>query len=253
MRKRILIMLFLVSCQSVVFAQHSNEQAYAKLMQLTKVFHGKEPYSCNAIVEVKYKSGANSLRDTSKLIYRNGSTYYKSKKVEHVEASQGELVINHELKTAVLNVSDSIKQVLQKELGIKADKELEALLDSNFQTNDQQAFYDYVVKNCNASWVSKGALDEISFTPKNTSGALFISMKIRFSKDDKVLYYEYTNREAYAKDLDGRTKYRMVTTIYDNLVYNNVPNIPSKLSDFLEWNGWTIKLKKYTNYKLSVL
>jgi hypothetical protein len=162
-------------------------------------------------------------------------------------------VINHELKTAVLNVSDSIKQVLQKELGIKEDKDLEALLDSNFQANDQQAFNDYVVKNCNASWVSKGIYEEISFTPKNASGALFMSMKIRFSKDDKVQYYEYTNREAYARDLDGRTKYRVVTTIYDNIIYNNVPNIPSKLSDFLEWNGWTIKLKKYTNYKLSVL
>lgn len=247
-------MLCLGFIQVNAIAQHTAEAAYEKFMQLTQVFHGKEPYTCNAIVDVRYKDGpGNAIRDTSKLIYRNGSTYYRSKLVEHVEASQGELVINHELKTAVFSISDSIKLVLQKEMNMKPDKELEAMLDSNFQNNDQHAFNKYVVKDCNVSWASKGDYEEITFVPKSTAGGLFMSMKVRFVDDSRIIYYEYTNREAYATDMNGRTKFRMITTIYDKFSYNNVPNMPSKLSDFIGWNGWTIKLKKYSNYKLSVL
>src|ERR1700748_2359970 len=100
MGKNILIVVCLILCQAHAMAQQNAEAAYSKFMQVTGMFHGKEPYSCNAIVEAKYKNGPGAPRDTSKLIYKNGLTYYKSKLLERVEASQGELIINHELKTA---------------------------------------------------------------------------------------------------------------------------------------------------------
>lgn len=253
MRKIVLIVLCLVLSKTNVMAQQDVVAAYEKFMQLTSLFHGAEPYSCDAIVEVKYKGNANIVRDTSRLIYKNGLTYYKSRLVERVEASQGELIINHELKTASFQVSDSIKLLLQKELDIQRNTEFESMLDSNFESRDLNEFKIFATQQCNVSWNSKDGLDEISFTPKNAGKSPFLSIKIRFGKDSRIRYYEYTNREAYATDWDGSSKIRLVTTIYDNFTYNNVPDIPSKLSDLLEWNGWTIKLKRYTNYKLSLL
>lgn len=254
MGKTILIILCLIMSQAHVMAQQNAEAAYQKFMQVTSMFHGKDPYACNAIVEVKYKNGqSNALRDTSRLIYKNGSTYYKSKVVERVEASQGELIINHELKTASFDVSDSIRQVLEKESDMKPNKEMEALLDSNTDGRDLKAFNNYIVHHCNVTWNTREGMEEISFVPKDADNTPFVSMKIRFGSDAKVRYYEYANKEAYSTDLDGNARYRVVKTIYDNFTYDNVPNIPSKLADFLEWNGWTIKLKRYTNYKLSLL
>ncbi|MBS1778736.1 MAG: hypothetical protein JST70_05390 [Bacteroidetes bacterium] len=253
MRKKLLIMVVTLAVCKSVTAQHSTGATYAKFLELTSMFHGTAPYSCEAIVGVSYKSGGKNVRDTSKLIYKNGSTFYKSRLVEHVEASQGELIVNHELKTVTFNISDSIRQVLEKEVKLKQNVELESLLDSNFERNDREAFNKYVMKDCNVTWDSKGELEEISIVPKNLRDAMLMSMKIRFNKDSKVVYYEYTNKEAYAKDLDGNTRYRILTTIYDKFAYNNIPDIPSRLSDFLEWDGWTVKLKKYSNYKFSLL
>lgn len=254
MCKKFLVLLYVILVHTNAVAQQNAVAAYEKLTQLTKMFNGKEPYSCLAVVEVKYKNDSKStVRDTSKLIYKNGSTFYRSKRVERVEGLQGELVINHELKTATFQVSDSIKQVLQRELNIASNKEFEALLDSNFETRDEAAFKSYVTQHCNAVWNSKDGVDEISFTPKNAKDAVFLLIKIRFNKDSKVLYYEYINSEPYATDWGGSKRFRQVTTIYDDFMYDNIPGIPSKLPDFLAWDGWSVKLKKYTNYKFSLL
>lgn len=246
-----LILTGILLFPSVMVAQRDNEAAYKKLLELTSMFHGLEPYSCYAILEVKYRDG-KPVRDTSMLIYRNGQTYYKSRRVEHVESSVGELIINHELRTADLHLSDSIRQVLFGELDLKPDKELESMLDSNFQQKELQYFNDYVVNHCNAAWETKDGVDEISFTPKDRQHATLLSMKLRF-KGSTLLYYEYTYRDVYSSDIAGNAIFRTVRTIYDNFKYEQVPNISSRLSDFLEWKGWTVKLKIYTNYKLSVL
>lgn len=254
MHKYILIIITLVFCQEKVIAQPDAAATYAKFLKMAEMFQGNEPYACNAIVEVKYSNKPkDQVRDTSRLIYKNRSTYYKSKLVERVEASQGELLINHELKTASFEISDSIRKILEKELDLEQDRELESLLDSNIESRDLAAFNKYIVENCDVQWTSNGKMQEISFAPKDEEHATLLSVKIRFNENSKVLYYEYTNREVYASDYNGNYKYRLVRTIYDNFIYENIPDIPYKLSDFLEWNGWTIKLKKYTNYKLTIL
>lgn len=254
MTKTILIIFCLIGGITHVTAQQNAEAAYGKLMQLTRMFHGREPYACYAIVEMKYKKGPNNtLRDTSKLIYKNGATYYKSKLVERVAASQGELIINHELKTASFHISDSLEQVVQKDLKVMPDKEMETMLDSNAESSNLQVFKNYMLHDCTVAWDTKEGYDEITFTSKSNANAVFLSMKIRFTRDSKVLCYEYTTREMYATDMNGSGRFRIVRTIYDNFNYDNVPDIPSKLSDFIQWDGWTMTLKKYTNYKLSVL
>jgi hypothetical protein len=201
---------------------------------------------------VKYK-GKSPVRDTSTLMYKNGLTWYRSKRVERVEAAEGEVIVNHELKSVSLHLSDSIRQILQMELGVKPDKELESALDANFEGQDMAYFKNFVTRHCNVVSVFKDGLDEISITPKNPAQATLLSLKIRFDKNSKVRYYEYVNREVYASDPKGNSRFRIVTTIYDNFHYEEMTDIPSKLTDFIEWNGWTVKLKKYTNYKLSVL
>lgn len=254
MYKLVLILIVLLLARNKVNAQHTPEEAYHKLMDLTELFNGNQPYSCSAIVEIRYKNNSNApLRDTSVLIYRNRSTYYKSKLVERVEASQGSLIVNHELKSATFELSDSIRKVLQKELNIEPDRELESMLDSNFALEDMLVFNKYITEHCNVKWDSKDGLDEILFTPKITGQTTLVSLKIRFDKESRMQYYEYTNREVYAADWEGNSRFRVVRTIYDNFIYDHVPDIPSRLADFLEWNGWKIKLKKYPNYKLSVL
>jgi hypothetical protein len=246
-------MFSLLFSQVMVNAQPSPEAVYAKYMQVTSMFHGKTPYTCLAIAAVKYKKDAKGMRDTSRLIYKNGMTYYKSRLVERLEDARGELILNHQLKTAVLNVSDSVREAAQKVANIKPDEAFEALLDSNVEAREQAEFRNFVTQQSNVSWTTNGDMDEITITPQKPGAALLTSIRIRFTKDMRVRYYEYTSKDAYATDIEGRAKYRVITTIYDNFNYDNVPNIPAKVSDYLVWSGWTIKLKKYTNYKLSVL
>ncbi|HTN46377.1 MAG TPA: hypothetical protein VL098_08530 [Flavipsychrobacter sp.] len=252
MIKRALILSLLVTSSISVLAQRSAESAYNKFIELTKMFNGTEPYACDAIVDVKYKN-KDAVRDTSNLIYKNGSTYYKSIRVERIEGSAGELVINHELQEASFNLSDSIRKVVMKELKIKPDREAESALDSNFDKKEMEVFNRYVIRNCNVQRTTKDGLEEIAFTPKKMEDAPLTSMKIRFDSKSKVRYYEYTYRDVYSTDFEGNNRFRLIRTIYDNFKYDHIPNIPSRLTDFLEWNGWTVKLKKYTNYKLSVL
>lgn len=255
MLKRLLIIISLLFGSLQMIAQHTSTEAYDKFLQLTAMFHGSAPYSCNAIVEISYRKTAKSIRDTSKLIYKNGSTYYKSRLVEHIEDWQGELIINHELKTATFTISDSLRLVIERDMKLKRNKELESMLDSNIESHELQAFNKYVNRECNVTWATKGeGIDEITVLPKNPKDGLLLSMKLRFwSNVSKIVYYEYTNKEPYAYDPNGNTKYRIVTTIYDKFIYGNVPDIPSKLSDFLTWDGWTVTLKKYSNYKFSLL
>ena len=253
MRKVFLIALGFLLSQINAAAQHSAEATLEKFTQLTGMFRGAEPFSCYAIVEVKYKNTPTSVRDTSLLIYRNGMTHYKSKLVEHVEAPEGELIVNHELKTVTLHVSDSIREIVHRKLNVKIEKEVESMLESNSENKDLAAFSQFLVNNCYITWTTKDGLDEISFTPKNATQATLLSMKVRFDENSKLRYYEYTNREVYATDWNGDSRFRLVRTIYDNFRYSNVPDIPSKLTDFLEWKGWAVKLIKHTNYKFSVL
>lgn len=253
MRRVFLIALGFLLNQINAVAQHSAEATLEKFTQLTGMFRGAQPFSCNAIVEVKYKNSHNPVRDTSLLIYRNGLTHYKSRLVEHVDAPEGELIVNHELETVTFHVSDSIRQIVHKKLNIRIEEEVESMLAPNSEGKDVAAFSQYLVNNCYITWTTKDGLEEISFTPKNASQATLLSMKVRFDKDSKVRYYEYTNREVYATDWNGDSRFRVVRTIYDDFRYSNVPNIPSKLTDFLEWNGWAVKLIKHTNYKFSVL
>ena len=254
MYRKYLLLISVILCRMDASAQQDAATAYDKLTELTAMFHGTAPYSCLAIVEVQYpgKSG-RIIRDTSKLIYKNGSTYYKSRLVERLEGPQGELIINHELKTATLQVSDSVKLALQRELAIKPDKEFEALLDADFERKDEAAFRNYVINSCKVNWDKTEEMEEISIRPLNEKGAVFLSMRIRFNKISRVTYYEYTNREAYAKDPDGNNIFRRVSTIYDGFSYENVPDIPATLNDYLAWDGWSVELKKYTNYKFSLL
>lgn len=234
-------------------AQQNNAQAYEKFMQLTKMFTAKDPYTCLAIAVVKY-DGQKPLGDTSKLIYKNGATYYKSKLVERLEGSQGQLIVNHETKSATLELSDSVKLVLQKEMKLAVDKSFEAILDSDFQKKDDLAFKTFIIKHCNVEWIKKDGLEEISFIPKSKNDPVFLSIKIRFNAQDKIVYYEYINSDVYSKDWKGNPKVRYVTTIYDRFNYERVPDIPVKLSDYLDWKkDWTVNLKKYTNYKFSLL
>lgn len=251
---RIFLILFgVIVFSTTTNAQQNNIPAYEKFMQLTKMFTAKEPYSCLAIVIVKY-DGQKPLGDTSKLIYKNGSTYYKSKIVERLEGSQGQLIVNHEIKSVTLELSDSVKLALQKELKLEIDKSFEAILDSDFQRKDDEAFKMFILKQCNAEWVKKDGLDEISFVPKSKNNPVFLSIKLRFNAQNKIVYYEYTNSDIYSKDWKGNPRVRYVTTIYDRFNYDHVPDIPVKLSDFLEWKkDWTVNLKKHTNYKFSLL
>lgn len=254
MCRKYLLLLFIILAVANASAQPDAAAAYDKFTELTAAFHGSEPYSCLAIVKIEYPDKPGRvIRDTSRLIYKNGTTWYRSKLVERLEGPQGELVINHELKTATLQVSDSIKLALQKELAIKPDKEYEALLDADFERKDEEAFRNYVVSSCKVTWDRNSETEEISFAPLRDKGAVFLSLKIRFNKSSRVLYYEYITLDAYAKDWDGNNMFRKVATLYDGFRYDNVPDIPSTLNEFLEWDGWSVQLKKYTNYKFSLL
>lgn len=251
--KKIILLLLLVVSQVNAVAQSGNIAAYEQLMQLTGMFNGNKPYTCSAIVTVKYKKDSKNVTgDTSKLIYKNGMTYYRSKRVERVASSLGELILNHELKSATFSISDSVKEVVQKELNIAPDREFESLLDSNYESRDLDAFKKYLVNHCYVATSSKDGVDEIAFTPKNPKDIIFFSIKIRFVQG-AIQYYEYTNSEIYATDMTGKKKFRYITTIYDNFTYGQVPDIPARLSDFIDWQGWSVKLKKYTNYKFSLL
>ena len=254
MCKTMIVAAFLMLCGMPGSAQHSPEEAYRMLLRLTASFSGAAPYSCDAIVQVSYNSSAKgALTDTSALIYQGRSTYYRSRLVERVEAPQGELIINHQLKTASFYIADSVKQVLQKDLRVPVNKELESVMDSNVAQGELEAFHSFLVGECNMAWNAKGGLEEIAFTPKNPRQATLLMVKIRFDQYSKVRYYEYTSRDFYATDWHGNSRFRIVKTIYDHFKHEQVPHIPSKLNDFLAWNGWKIKLIKYTNYKLSVL
>ncbi len=236
-------------------AQRSTAQACAQLFQLTKLFDGDAPFACSTITEIKYKTNANRpLRDTSKVIYRNHRTYYRSRRVEHVEGAEGELLVNHELRTVSLYLSDSIRRKVQETLDVKRDPETEALLETaeNAEKADLSAFKTFLIDGCNATWETKGGVEEIRFTAKVASQAPLLSVVLEF-RDGKILYYEYTYRDVYANDYYGNSRFRFVRNIYQNFDYEDIPAIPAHLSDFLQWNGWTIKLKKYTDYELSVL
>ncbi len=235
-------------------AQQDAAAAYDKLTELTALFQGKKPYSCLAIAEVRYPGKAGkAIRDTSRLVYKNGATWYRSRLVERLEGPEGELIINHELKTATLQISDSIKLALQKELAIKPNKEYEALLDAGFAQKDEQAFRDYVTGKCNVTWNRDGQGGEITIVPKQEEGSLFLNITIRYDSDSRVSYYQYAVRDAYSSDWEGKRIFRRVTTIYDSFSYDNVPDIPVSLGDYLDWDGWSVQLKKFTNYKFSLL
>lgn len=256
MRRKITIAVCIVSllCQKAT-GQEDAVKAYEQLTQLTKLFRGNTPYSCLAIVSVQYKLvQQKNTSDTSRLIYKNKSTYYKSPSVERLEGPQGELIINHQLKTATLDISDSVREVLYKELKIEADKSFEAKLDADYDRKDEDAFKTYVQKYCKVTRRNAGdGSEEISFAPKSDKVPAYISMKIRYNGEGKVLYYEYITDESYATDWNGKPRVRRVTTIYDRFRYDNVPDIPVQLSEYLDWEGWNVKLKKYTNYKFSLL
>ncbi len=254
MSRKLIIILCLLYAATDAIAQHSPEDCYNKYMELTKMFRGDKPYACNAIVFVKYKlNAANSDGDTSRLIYKNKLTYYKSPLVENIDAPEGQLTINHELKTAVFNISDSIKRVLQKELNMKPDEELESMLDDNFEKKDLEAFKQYVLIHCQVEWNTENGVHEITFYPKRNDDAVFIAVTLRFNSKNQVVYYQYVNSDVYSTDFNGKKKIRYVTTVYDNFKHDNIPDIPARLSDYLQWNGWDVKLKKYTNYKFSLL
>jgi len=152
-----------------------------------------------------------------------------------------------------LQISDSIKLALQKELAIKPNKEYEALLDAGFAQKDEQAFRDYVTGKCNVTWNRDGQGGEITIVPKQEEGSLFLNITIRYDSDSRVSYYQYAVRDAYSSDWEGKRIFRRVTTIYDSFSYDNVPDIPVSLGDYLDWDGWSVQLKKFTNYKFSLL
>lgn len=254
MKRLIILTVIFASFIKVCQAQVNTLAAYEEFVKVTVMLRGNQPYYCHAIVDVSYKSNkANTHPDTSMLTYRNGMTYYKSGLVEHVEGKEGELIINHELKTVSFSISDSINRLIQKELGITYNKEVESLLDSNGMQKETDEFKRYVLERCDVSRTDLTGLTEIQFKAKDKKNALLLSVRIQFDTDGKLRYYEYVNKEMYATDWEGNGKYRVVTTIYDNFRYENVPQIPVRLSDYLEWNGWNVKLKKYTNYKFSLL
>lgn len=249
----LLLVMCILAAQVPVLGQNSPEAAYNRLLELTSIFRGYAPFSCNAIVEVKYKNNASRpIRDTSKLIYRDRMTYYRSSIVERVEGSEGELIINHELKAVSYHLSDSIKEVIQKELNVKPDRQIEAMLEENIHGSDVALFKKFLTEQCAVTWETKDGLEEISFTPKKPKQATLLSVKIR-SNNAEVRHYEYTYRDVYATDYYGKAQFRVIRTLYQGFNYDNVPQIPVRLSDLLQWDGWTVKLKKYTNYKLSVL
>ncbi len=253
MRVCIIAVLLVLAVKGPVLAVSSSEAAYTQFLQLTRMFGGSNPFSCSAIVEVKYKSNATRpICDTSRLIYRDRSTYYRSRIVERVEGREGELVINHELKTVNYHISDSVKQAAQRELKIKPNPEIESMLEADIEGTDLASFKKFLTEQCIASWDTKEGLEEITFTPKNPNQATLLSVKIKFS-DAKVRYYEYTVRDVYATDYYGNSQFRVIRTIYRDFNYDGIPQIPVRFSDLLQWSGWTVKLKKYTDYQLSVL
>lgn len=255
MQRIILTLILVLLAPCLLYAQqHSPLEAYNKFKQVTSLFQANVPYSCSAIVEVNYKNGAeNTIRDTSRLIYKNGTTYYKSRRIERIEGPEGQLMVNHELRQIVFELSDSITNLIKDELGAKPDKELEALLDADYEEKDEAAFKKFVVEHCNVSWTETNGINEIIFTPKQKDHSVLSIMKLRFMNDGRVLYYKYENSDIYATDWNGNKQYRNIATIYDNFNYNNVPQVPARLSDYLAWNGWTLKLKKFTDYKFSLL
>lgn len=253
MRVPFILALIMLAAGMPALAKQSSEAAYYQLLQLTKMFGGASPFSCNAIVEVKYKSNAaRPLRDTSKLIYRDRSTYYRSRIVERVEGREGELVINHELRTVNYHISDSLKQAVQRELKVKPNPEIEAMLEADVEGTDLASFRKFLVEECSYTWDTKEGLEEIHFTPKNPGQATLLSVRIGFS-DSRVRYYEYTIRDVYATDYYGNSQFRVIRTRYQDFNYEGIAPIPVRFSDLLQWSGWTIKLKQHTDYKLSVL
>lgn len=256
MKSIALIIFLIILTPCMAFAQqHSPLEAYIKFKEVTSIFQGNTPYTCLAIVEVNYKKGVqHAIKDTSRLIYRDGTTYYKSRRVERIEGPEGQLMVNHELKQVVFEVSDSITQKIHDELDVERDEEFEALLDADYEEKDEAAFKKFVVEQCDVNWSVTGkGVNEITFTPKNKDNNVLLSMEVRFTNDNKIQYYQYTNSDVYATDWNDNKQYRIITTIYDNFNYNNVPQIPAKLSDYLTWDGWTVKLKKFTDYKFSLL
>ncbi len=238
-----------------LYAVQVNIEAYNKLVQLVSIFHGTKPFSCMAIAEVKYKENRNNpLRDTSSLIYNNKLTYYKSRRVEKTEGAIGNIIINHELREVHLQLSDSIRTAIYERYGTKqkGNQDIVAMLEENPEEVDVASFKKFLTENCIVSWQSKEGIDEIAFRPKQPGNAEILSLIIRF-KDSKVLHYEYSYRDIYAKDYYGNDKFRIIRTVYTNFSYENVPPIPVKLSDLIYWNASQVRLKKFTNYTFSVL
>lgn len=251
--RTILSIICIVAVQMYAHAQHSNEAAYERLTELTKIFSATAPFSCNAVIEVKYKdNAAKPLRDTSKLIYKNRKTYYRSRIVEHIEGSEGELTINHELKRVDYHISDSLRSILQSIRKIKPDSQLTAIIDKNPDVTNMAIFKRFLINGCNMTWEEKEGLEEIRFTPKNLSQATLTSVMIRFD-ELKIQHYEYSYRDVYATDYYGKSQFRVIKTSYRDFDYSNDIQIPVSLSDLLLWRGWTVKMKKYTDYKLKVL
>jgi len=251
-RWRLIFTLLVVSFFQTALAQKSAEEAYQKLISLTKCFHGNQPFQCKAIVEVKYVKDAKPSADTSKLVYRDGYTWYKSKVVENIQDQTGTLLINHELKTIVFQLSDSLKQAAMKEIKFKPNKELESKLDSSLSNNDLTVFHNYLVNDYDFKWEKKGQFDEILFTPKKNNTNSLRSLLIRF--DEKgIHYYEYSNRDVYANDWKGNPRFRLIKTYYTDFNFQQVPPITAKVNDYLLWKGWRLSLKKNTNYQFSIL
>ncbi len=241
-------------CWASAGAQTISE-AYSKYLSLTSVFRGSGAYGCWAIVEVSYEGSRRpSVRDSSRLIYRAGRTYYRSSRVERLEDSRGVLTLNHELGRATLEISDSLRERILEELDWKADPQREAMVDSNYEQHSMQAFEKYILGHCHYRWDRQGPVEAIRFWPRVAGQSPFESMELRFdAQRSEVVYYRYSVRDPYSRDWNGDPLYRLVTTIYDGFRYDQVPSIPYDLDDYLDWEGGTVRLKRYNNYQFSLL
>lgn len=255
-------MLFRVSCllwglsllTTIVKAQ-PEVLAYDKLVELTKTIHGNSHYSCKQLMDIKYAPWQQKvLRDTSIYIRRGKYVYQKSKIAEVFTVSEGEILINHQLQLVSFTISDSLRKEYMKEIGYQPDTAMMTMLDSNFLEKDVIRFRDFLTQQCLVSWKKLNAQEEqIHFTAKKPQEAIVLSFTVRFT-GDLVTYYEYVCKDEYTVNkLTGKPMYRTIKTAFFDFNYRNVPDFPVKFSDYLSLDDGMARLKKYKNYKLTVL